>query len=192
VPEKALSCNVETESIGMAVRCERAYSGNAPATPRHRRRTAGRGRRPGCAAATSPCRYRPSTQSAPSRPRHPRQTPWREGRTRRCRRGSAAAGGRTRRPRDSAALDGGGEIGRQALELPPELREHEQRLPRSGRRPRRWDRPGGALARRAAGEGLTRMEEANRKKRTTGINVTSARSIIFTKTSILQPMKTGL
>jgi hypothetical protein len=30
--------------------------------------------------------------------------------------------------RDAAALHGGGEVGRQALELPSQLREHEQRL----------------------------------------------------------------
>lgn len=30
---------------------------------------------------------------------------------------------------DPAALDGGGEIGRQGVELPAQLREHEQRLP---------------------------------------------------------------
>jgi hypothetical protein len=31
--------------------------------------------------------------------------------------------------RDAAALDGGGEVGGQALELPADLREHEQGLP---------------------------------------------------------------
>jgi hypothetical protein len=37
-------------------------------------------------------------------------------------------------PGDAAALDGRGEVGREALELPPQLRQHEQRLPPVDRR----------------------------------------------------------